>query len=333
MAAALPAAQHADVSLNPSDGAQDSAALPTTSVQPTDQLPGQSQCSQCSHSPVPENAAVGKATSWSAPGGDASGIVSAHSSSQTSGELASLVVSVTEQGPHCADLFATDTTASEMTPNAEALTSGLTAGKVKRGLSRSVEAGDAINEESVDSAESVGDAINEESVDSAESAPLWMPVDIEAKLHVHRPNASSGRARMVGARRHHGCKPAWLRGRDPSEVEPVTALWSLLAIIGLYCTMAGLEAYGNPIMNMIFSLIAGPAVVLTTVGGTHAVLRSSAATVVCDMVVKWLPVALLREDNEMWLQSGLEAVLALKTLHDAWSAYQRVRLGKASGIS
>lgn len=51
------------------------------------------------------------------------------------------------------------------------------------------------------------------------------------------------------------------------------------------------------------------------------------------MVVKWLPVALLREDNEMWLQSGLEAVLALKTLHDAWSAYQRVRLGKASGIS
>ena len=212
----------------------------------------------------------------------------------------------------------TGTTTSEVTPSAEALTAGLTASKVKRGLSRSVDA---------------GDVIDKASVESAESAPLWMPVDTEAKLRVHRPSASSGRARMVGARRHHGCKPAWLRGRDSAEVEPVTALWSLLAIIGLYCTMAGLEAYGNPIMNMIFSLIAGPAVVLTTVGGTHVVLRSSAATVVCDMVVKWLPIALLREDNEMWLQSGLEAALALKTLRDAWSAYQRVKLGKASGIS
>ena len=71
---------------------------------------GQSQCSQCSHSPVSENAAVGKATSWSAPRGDAGSIVSTHSSRQTSGELASLVVSETAQALH-SGAAAVDTTA------------------------------------------------------------------------------------------------------------------------------------------------------------------------------------------------------------------------------
>ena len=48
---------------------------------------------QSSQSPESANAAVGKATVWSAPRGDASSIVHTHSSSQTPGKLASVVVS------------------------------------------------------------------------------------------------------------------------------------------------------------------------------------------------------------------------------------------------
>jgi hypothetical protein len=47
---------------------------------------------QCSQSPESANATVGKATVWSAPRGDASSIVHTHSSSQTPGKLASVVV-------------------------------------------------------------------------------------------------------------------------------------------------------------------------------------------------------------------------------------------------
>ena len=48
--------------------------------------------SQCSQSPESANAAVGKATVWSAPRGDAGSIVHTHNSSQTPGKLASVVV-------------------------------------------------------------------------------------------------------------------------------------------------------------------------------------------------------------------------------------------------
>ena len=47
---------------------------------------------QSSQSPESANAAVGKATVWSAPRGDASSIVPTHSSSQTPGSLPSVVV-------------------------------------------------------------------------------------------------------------------------------------------------------------------------------------------------------------------------------------------------
>ena len=129
----------------------------------------------------------------------AASIVSAHNSSQPFGELASFIVSMTEQGPLYADLVAmTDTKASEVAPNSvaaskEAPNEGAKeAGKMGGGLvgsSNSVESGDAISK------------------DSANSTSLWMPVDKEAKLQVHRPSASGDRARMVGTRRHHGCKP------------------------------------------------------------------------------------------------------------------------------
>ena len=47
---------------------------------------------RCSQSPESANVAVGKATVWSAPRGDAGSIVHTHSSSQTPGKLASVVV-------------------------------------------------------------------------------------------------------------------------------------------------------------------------------------------------------------------------------------------------
>lgn len=138
-----------------------------------------------------------------------------------------------------------DTGALEVAPNAVAApkggpTEGIKgAGKVGGGLtgsSKSVETGDAVSK------------------DSANSAPLWMPVDKGAKLQVHRPSARSGKARVVGTRRHHGCKPAWLRGRGPGGLGPEAALWPLLAIIGLYWAMAGLGAYGSIILDMLPSL-------------------------------------------------------------------------------